>query len=80
MNFINWFTGRYKSRVDMKQYSELLGDFTSVIPVLSTEDIKNIPTEKHILVNETKSPGFISYILLGVIGIVLTLVILYKLL
>ena len=79
--FITWFAERYKNRVETKQYSELLGDFTSVIPVLSTDDIKNIPTEKNqIPVNEATSPGFISYILLAVIGIVLTLIILYKLL
>ena len=79
--FIAWFAERYKNRVETKQYSELLGDFTSVIPVLTTDDIKNIPTDKtQIQVNEATSPGFISYILLTVIGIVLTLIMLYKLL
>jgi len=82
--FITWFEGRYQSRIDTKQYAELLGEFTSVIPVLNTQAISNIPTEKKennnkIEVNENRG-GFISYLLLGIIGIVLTLIILYLLL
>lgn len=85
-DFINWFSNRYSSRVDTKQYSELIGDFTSVIPVISTEHIMEIPTEKinktggNIPINEPHSTGFVSYVLLGAIAIVLTLVILYILL
>ena len=90
-NFINWFSARYSSRVDTKQYSELLGDFTSIIPVVNTDNIISVPTEKVSADNnsvsgvqtnlkESHSTGFISYVLLGVIGIVITLVILYMLL
>lgn len=90
-NFINWFSARYSSRVDTKQYSELLGDFTSIIPVVNTDNIISVPTEKANADNnltsevqanlkESHSTGFISYVLLGVIGIVITLVILYMLL
>lgn len=85
-DFINWFSQRYSSRVDTKQYSDLIGDFTSVIPVTSTSNILEIPTEKketiegNIPISENTSTGFISYVLLGVIGIVLTLIILYILL
>lgn len=85
-NFIEWFSQRYSSRVDAKQYSELLGDFTSVIPVINTSGILEVPTEKatvsegNIPVREARSTGFISYVLLGAIGIVLTLVLLYSLL
>lgn len=90
-NFINWFSARYSSRVDTKQYSELLGDFTSIIPVVNTDNIISVPTEKlnansnltsevQANLKESHSTGFISYVLLGVIGIVITLVILYMLL
>ncbi len=90
-NFINWFSARYSSRVDTKQYSELLGDFTSIIPVVNTDNIISVPTEKvnadnnlasevQTNLKESHSTGFISYVLLGVIGIVITLVILYMLL
>lgn len=86
-NFIDWFSKRYSSRIDTKQYSELLGDFTSVIPVISTNNIIEIPTQKinmpnegNIPIRESHSTGFISYVLLGTIGIVLTLIILYILL
>jgi len=86
-NFIEWFSKRYSSRVDAKQYSELLGDFTSVIPVVSTSNILEVPTEKvsmpeegNIPIREAHSTGFISYVLLGAIGIVVTLIILYILL
>ena len=85
-NFIDWFSQRYSSRVDTKQYAELIEEFTSIIPVISTNNIKEVPTEKtiqtegNIPINEKNSPGFISYVLLGTIGIVLTLIILYILL
>ena len=85
-SFIDWFSKRYSSRVDAKQYSELLGDFTSVIPVISTNNIIEVPTQKMVMsegnipVRESHSTGFISYVLLGTIGIVLTLIILYVLL
>jgi len=85
-NFIEWFSKRYSSRIDTKQYSELLGDFTSIIPVVSTNNIIEIPTQKldmpegNIKVRESHSTGFISYVLLGTIGAVLTLIILYILL
>ena len=83
-NFINWFTSKYKSRIDTKQYSELIAEFTSVIPVLSKEDISNFNNTNNnnseTEININKSSGFISYVLLGTICIVLTLLILYKLL
>lgn len=90
-NFINWFSSRYSSRVDTMQYSELLGDFTSIIPVVNTDNIISVPTEKinndnnfdsgiETNLKESYSTGFISYVLLGALGIVITLVILYKLL
>jgi len=84
--FIDWFSKRYSSRIDTKQYSELIGEFTSVIPVISTNDIANITqkqkeqAEGNIPVKEKTSSGFISYVLLGAICIVVTLIILYKLL
>ena len=84
-NFISWFGERYKSRVDTKQYSELIGDFTSVIPVLNTDNIIDIPTDKNennneISVNVKENGGFVSYLLLGFLGAALTLFILYMLL
>ena len=90
-NFMNWFSARYASRIDTKQYSEVLGDFTSIIPVVNTDNIISVPTEKvnadnnlasevQTNLKESHSTGFISYVLLGVIGIVITLVILYMLL
>ncbi len=81
----------HKVLVENKQYSELLGDFTSIIPVVNTDNIISVPTEKvnadnnlaseaQTNLKESHSTGFISYVLLGVIGIVITLVVLYMLL
>lgn len=87
--FEEWFKSRYKNRVeyDKKDDSSIISDVTMTIPTIdttnnvatqqTTEQVPEIQFNKP--VEKTGELGFVSYVLLGVVVAVASLVLLYLL-
>ena len=94
--FLTWFVKKYEGRVELVEYTknslnnfntnnttneEMQEDISIANQVLDdTNSMDTIEDEDSLLDDEPRDPGFVSYVLLGVIVIVVSLVILYKLL
>ena len=93
VNFNNWFFHKYNGRVVLVDYSNApVNKFENVSQNnMTSNDIANdvlnntavmgvVRDDSNSKVSETKEPGFVSYVLLGVIVAVVSLIVLYMLL
>ena len=95
-DFLTWFVKKYEGRVELVEYTknslnnfntnnttneEMKEDISIANQVLDdTNSMDAVEDEDSLLDDEPRDPGFVSYVLLGVIVVVVSLVILYKLL
>lgn len=90
LDFNHWFTGRYNGRVELSNLNlvssiskPLFGQnaipSSNVMEVPVEEETLTFDQEKEPLKNKGRDPGFVSYVLLGVLVAVISLVVLYLL-